>query len=314
MNNMLYSNVIAKFFVCDDDVKNEILRLMSENQFYNQKDELMLSMDGERLFIQDSTVVIQMYAHNLWSDLNYFEFWDEDFDPILNCNCGYTATKQHEDYLNLMGALSFYIQFFINPSGESAKLSSLIESAIASHRVELDITPYGFDITPYGFDACSPMPLSEFTLNGKILVYFNGCAGTDVEIPEGIEEISNDAFAIEQKKNRIFSPMYIKQLYKIDKVTFPKSLTKIGDRAFYKCNLKGEIRLYSKLSSIGTSAFEKNVLESVIMEDGVKKIDKLAFANMPTLTHATIPASVKKIGEKAFDGCPNLVICTPRGS
>ena len=306
MNNV-FSNVIVHYHIYDDEVKNEILKLMAENRFKKRDGDVLLSYDNERIFLKENTVIMQMYAHNVWRQLNYFEFWDGDFDPIINRDCGYTSTKQHEDYLNLINFLPDRMIAFL-PFNDAFTLSSLLKSAIASHRVALEILPYG------GFHFCGENLLRELELDGKVLVYFRGCEGTSVVIPEGITEICNDSFAIEKKRVYTGWSKCVEQLSRVEKITFPESLTKIGDRAFYKCNLQGEVKLYSRLSSIGASAFEGNAIESVVLEEGIKKIDKLAFANMITLTHITIPASVKKIGNNAFSGCPNLVICTAKGS
>lgn len=54
---------------------------------------------------------------------------------------------------------------------------------------------------------------------------------------------------------------------------------------------------------ISSNAFEGYSFKSVIISDGVEKIDWFAFYNCKNLSSVTIPPSVKKIGYSAFDGC-----------
>lgn len=61
-------------------------------------------------------------------------------------------------------------------------------------------------------------------------------------------------------------------------------VTRIGDRAFYKCH----------------------ELKSVTIPEGVTAIGKEAFYECDRLTSVTIPGSMATIGEAAFQGCGNL--------
>jgi hypothetical protein len=300
-----FSNVTVYCSVFDEDVKNEVLRLFKDDLFEKRDGDVAFSDNDEMITIKNDVVYMELSACETYCYLNYFEFWDGEFDPILNCNCGYTSTKRHDDYLDLLSWIPRHMLAFLKFE-DREPLETLLERAIAAHRVELAIYPYK--------ENCFPKKIQEFEVDGTTLVYFKGGDGTSVIIPEGITEISKDAFALEKKRNYTLWPKFVQKLSRVETVSFPKSLVKIGDRAFYKCNLDGEIKLYSNLSSIGVSAFEENSIESVVLEEGIKKIDKLAFANMPTLTRAIIPASVKKIGDKAFSGCPNLTIHTTKGS
>ncbi len=54
---------------------------------------------------------------------------------------------------------------------------------------------------------------------------------------------------------------------------------------------------------IASNAFEDYSFKSVIISDGVEKIDWFAFYNCKELQSITIPSSVRKIGYSAFDGC-----------
>ena len=54
---------------------------------------------------------------------------------------------------------------------------------------------------------------------------------------------------------------------------------------------------------ISANAFEDYAIKSVIISDGVEVIDWFAFYGCSSLESITIPASVRRIGHSAFDGC-----------
>ena len=66
---------------------------------------------------------------------------------------------------------------------------------------------------------------------------------------------------------------------------------------------------------IGESAFASCRVKSVIIPEGVKKIDWFAFQACTQLTEITIPASVTKIEYGAFEYAkPSFIIKCPKGS
>ena len=56
------------------------------------------------------------------------------------------------------------------------------------------------------------------------------------------------------------------------------------------------------VSGVGESAFSMSKISSVVISDGVKRIDWFAFYTCPTLKSITLPSSVTYIGYAAFDG------------
>ena len=69
----------------------------------------------------------------------------------------------------------------------------------------------------------------------------------------------------------------------LKKITFPNTLRKIGDEAFYFCGFE-ELHLPDKLEEIGDSAFFR----------------------CNSLKYVFIPKSVKSIGRWVFHGCSKL--------
>jgi len=60
-----------------------------------------------------------------------------------------------------------------------------------------------------------------------------------------------------------------------------------------------------KFSQVGRS-FNWNTLTSVVIENGVTKIDSSAFSGCANLSYISIPESVVSIGSSAFEGCSSL--------
>lgn len=96
---------------------------------------------------------------------------------------------------------------------------------------------------------------------------------TSVIIPEGVEEIRQDAFA---------------GCYGLTTVKFPSTLKIIGDYAFNYTSLAGTIEIPEGVTKIGIQAFKCDTQD----------------AN-PTFTKVIIPSTVTEIGSQAFTGSMN---------
>lgn len=102
----------------------------------------------------------------------------------------------------------------------------------------------------------------------------------------------------------------------------PKTVTAIGERAFYHCSLLTDISIPNSLLSIGNDAFaECSLLDNLTFEEpvsssgnGILTIGNNAFKSCSSLTEMTLGNSVKEIGEGAFSYCSklqNIVISNP---
>ena len=90
-------------------------------------------------------------------------------------------------------------------------------------------------------------------------------------------------------------------------VTIPKSVRKIGKRAFQNCKSLTSLTIPDSVSEIGHLAFLKcSGLTSVTIPDSVSEIGHFAFLKCSSLTSVTIPDSVTKIGDYAFYDCNSM--------
>ena len=110
-----------------------------------------------------------------------------------------------------------------------------------------------------------------------------------VVIQDGITSIGEYAFSPQRSRR---ASKQAEVLNKVDKVTIPSNIKRIGNGAFYMCWGLKEVFVSSGVESIGNDAFYAC--------DALKKI--------------TIPASVKEIGKDAFTHCFNLSIVAEEGT
>lgn len=61
-----------------------------------------------------------------------------------------------------------------------------------------------------------------------------------------------------------------------------------------------------KITKIYPSCFGLTHASEIILPDTIEELREMAFYNCPDLKKITVPASVKVIGERAFDGCTSL--------
>ena len=146
-------------------------------------------------------------------------------------------------------------------------------------------------VLPEGFMAYDGTQVSEYRINQCA---FCGCNRLEkVTIPGSVTKIGGSAF---------------RGCTSLTSVTIPDSMTNIGHAAFCRCASLTSVTIPDSVTNIGHAAFCRCAsLKVITIGDGVKNIGDSAFQGCTSLTSVTIPNNVKRIEGAAFSGCDSLV-------
>lgn len=95
----------------------------------------------------------------------------------------------------------------------------------------------------------------------------------------------------------------------VTSVIIQKTVTQIGDYAFFHCESLKTAELPDTITSIGKRAFSRSGLEGMLDLSFMEKlvsIGESAFSNCP-ITSAALPDSLSALGRMSFYGCSDLV-------
>lgn len=182
---------------------------------------------------------------------------------------------------------------------EQLKTVKMLDS---STQVDAD----SFENTPF-MTALWEQTEGEYVIWNHILM---GVKKPQVELilPEGVTNIADFAFAYDNKLCRVVIPSSVKLIgdgafsnTNLENVVMNGG-QEIGDRAFSETRIQ-EITVPSEVKKIGEYAFSDcTKLVKVKLSSGLEEIEQGAFCGCSKLTKVTLPSGLKKIGESAFYG------------
>ena len=240
-----------------------------------------------------------------WNGI-YIEYIDAMTDPVLESLFEWRVVDDKVEITKYIGDES------------SITVPSSIEG--------IPVVRIGFGAFQYCLDLKNVVIPDSVTTIGSSAFY--GCSGlTSVSIPDSVTSIGDWAFY---------------GCSGLTSVSIPDSVTSIGSSAFYNCICLTSVTIPDSVTSIGYGAFSgcsglmsisvgsenanyKSVnglllskdgktlirgLTSVSIPDSVTRIGDCAFEGYSGLTSVTIPDSVTSIGYAAFLGCSGLTSVT----
>ena len=87
----------------------------------------------------------------------------------------------------------------------------------------------------------------------------------------------------------------------------PEGVTKIGERAFYRCSKLKAVKLPSSLREIEKFAFNNcSKIENIEIPEGVTKIGSAAFWQCINLKAVKLPSSLREIENSVFNNCSKI--------
>ncbi|WP_455635863.1 leucine-rich repeat domain-containing protein, partial [Parabacteroides sp.] len=155
-----------------------------------------------------------------------------------------------------------------------------------------------------------PNDQTLYTIVGIEQYVFGNCPKlTSVTIPSTVTEIGESAFYLCKNLKEAFINCDLlsvipKGLFKecstLEKVTLPESTKEIGPEAFMKNAMLTSITIPSKVTKIGSDAFNGTALTGIDLPSTLQEIGSSAFYGIKTLTSVTIPAQVETLGSEVF--------------
>lgn len=159
---------------------------------------------------------------------------------------------------------------------------------------------------------------------------FSGCTDlTGITIPNSVMSIGTYAFSNCTSLNSVIIPDGITDICEgtfsgctgLTSITIPDSITSSGFNAFFDCGEIKEVYITDIVAWCNVSFYwttsnplynganlylNGELVENLVIPDGVTIINYFAFNNYKNLTSITIPSSITSIGGSAFSGCIGL--------
>lgn len=128
----------------------------------------------------------------------------------------------------------------------------------------------------------------------------------DVIIPEGVEEIHENAFyrcniesVIMPDSLKVIGTCAFQECKMLNTVKFGSGLTRICERAFSACKNLKKVVLPDRLERMDSSAFSNSGLESITLGNGLNSLSDCVFAYTP-MQEIHIPDTVTQIANFVF--------------
>ena len=180
-----------------------------------------------------------------------------------------------------------------------------------SNLTEVSIANTVTNIESSAFSNCTSLKSISFPSNVTKLgnnVLTNCTSLEDINIPGSVTEIGNYAFSHCTSLENLTLPEGVQKLgcgiiYNtiIERITIPKTVT----------SCYGE---YLGSDTYQGAFYGDEFLKEVVFEEGIESIPARICANASSIEKVTIPSSVTKIGDNAFNGCTGITsVNIPKG-
>jgi hypothetical protein len=144
----------------------------------------------------------------------------------------------------------------------------------------------------------------------------------EVILPEGLEELSHNAFWDAEGVLSVPIPKHIKRIEQeafnnsgLREAVIPSGVKKLEKGVFANCENMKKIALPASIAVIGDAAFAGcRSLEEIDLPQKLASIGEEAFQGCDALREVTFPSSLNSLGEEAFSYCKKLTRVTFKDS
>ena len=158
------------------------------------------------------------------------------------------------------------------------------------------------------FEDCSKLAFNEY--GGA---YYLGIEGNDYFALISVSDETEKDFKIHSDAEIVADCALWGAI--IETLTIPKSISNIGNAAFYTCDSLESIDIANGVSSIASEAFGNcKSLSKVTIPESITIIENYTFAYCSSLSSVTLPLTTEYIGAYVFSNCENLMDITFKGT
>lgn len=148
---------------------------------------------------------------------------------------------------------------------------------------------------------------------GRGHLFIDGDEVVDLVIPEGVTGLNNTAFCACRSLKSVSFPSTLTKIGDyaffrsgLESITLPDNVTEMGEYVFSGCDKVATLELSRSLSVLGFDAFEGLAITELTVPEGVRIIDGYAFNGCEQLKEVTLPKGLENVSSFAFAGCASL--------
>lgn len=129
---------------------------------------------------------------------------------------------------------------------------------------------------------------------------FSGTSLESIEIPATVTEIGEGAFGMNYDSAYISNCLF-------EEIVLPDSMESVPDKCFWGCSKLNKVTFGKNVTHLGDDSFKGTALTEVTIPDSVTSLGNGVFGDIPTLTTVTIGSGIKRL-HNIFSGSDNIAV------
>ena len=129
---------------------------------------------------------------------------------------------------------------------------------------------------------------------------FSGTSLESIEIPATVTEIGEGAFGMNYDSAYVSNCLF-------EEIVLPDSLESVPDKCFWGCSKLNKVTFGKNVTHLGDDSFKGTALTEVTIPDSVTSLGNGVFGDIPTLTTVTIGSGIKRL-HNIFAGSDNISV------